>query len=168
MSASPPAIPAPGSGLPAVAAGDGSRRARRQAGRGLLQTFQPDHPILRAILSGDAERFYREEIAMRQEGELPPFGRMAGVIISGEDRIEAEKHARAGACRAWARSCRTSCAGACRSADRDDPRPPPLPLLVRGPREADIQLFLRAMLAAAPKPRGSVRVNVDVDPMSFM
>ncbi len=138
-------------------------------GRGLLQTFQPDHPILRAILSGDAERFYREEIAMRQEGELPPFGRMAGVIVSGEDRIEAEKHARA-----------LALAG--HGLDHPDLRvlgPAEAPiamirgrhrfrLLVRGPREADIQLFLRAMLAAAPKPRGSVRVNVDVDPMSFM
>jgi primosomal protein N' (replication factor Y) (superfamily II helicase) len=41
-------------------------------------------------------------------------------------------------------------------------------LLLRGPREADIQGFLRIMAAAAPKPRGSVRVSIDVDPMSFL
>ena len=41
-------------------------------------------------------------------------------------------------------------------------------LAVKAPRNADLQGFLRAMLAAAPPPRGGVRVAVDVDPQSFM
>ncbi len=41
-------------------------------------------------------------------------------------------------------------------------------LLVRAPRQADMQGFLRAMLAAAPSVRGNVRVMVDVDPYSFL
>jgi primosomal protein N' (replication factor Y) (superfamily II helicase) len=41
-------------------------------------------------------------------------------------------------------------------------------LLVKAPRSADLQGFLRALLAAAPPPRGGVRVAVDVDPQSFM
>jgi primosomal protein N' (replication factor Y) len=41
-------------------------------------------------------------------------------------------------------------------------------LLVRAPRSADLQAFLRAMLAAGPKERGNVRAQVDVDPISFL
>ena len=41
-------------------------------------------------------------------------------------------------------------------------------LLVQGERRSDIQSYVRAMLAAGPKPRGSVRVQVDIDPQSFL
>ncbi len=57
---------------------------------GLLQTFQPDHPVMRAIVSGDAEAFYEREIAERERAVLPPFGRLAGVIVSAATRAEAE------------------------------------------------------------------------------
>ena len=52
------------------------------AGRALLQTFQPGHPVLKALLSGDTEHFYREEIRMRQAAGLPPFGRLAALVVS--------------------------------------------------------------------------------------
>ena len=61
---------------------------------GLLQTFQPDHPVMRAIVSGDAEAFYEREIAERETAGLPPFGRLAGIIVSAATRAEAEGHAR--------------------------------------------------------------------------
>ena len=41
-------------------------------------------------------------------------------------------------------------------------------LLIQGGRRADIQSFIRALLAAGPKQRGSVRVQVDIDPQSFL
>ncbi|MCA1262296.1 primosomal protein N', partial [Nitratireductor aquimarinus] len=41
-------------------------------------------------------------------------------------------------------------------------------LLVHGARRSDIQGFLRDLLKAGPKPRGSVRVQVDIDPQSFL
>jgi len=41
-------------------------------------------------------------------------------------------------------------------------------LAVKAPRGVDLQGFLRALLSAAPPPRGGVRVAVDVDPQSFM
>ena len=40
--------------------------------------------------------------------------------------------------------------------------------IIKAPRKADLQGFLRAVLAAAPPPRGGVRVAIDVDPQSFM
>ena len=41
-------------------------------------------------------------------------------------------------------------------------------LLVQGERRADMQGYIRAMLAQGPKERGSVRVQVDIDPQSFL
>ena len=51
--------------------------------------------MLKALLSGDAERFYREEIRMREAAGLPPFGRLAALIVSANDRQASESHARA-------------------------------------------------------------------------
>jgi primosomal protein N' (replication factor Y) (superfamily II helicase) len=145
-------------------------------GRGLIQTHDPDHPVMRAILSGDAERFYAEEIAMRRAAKLPPFGRLAGIVISGPDKTAAEIHAR-----------ELARAGLQLLNADDEPRwaglsllgPAEAPialirgkyrfrLLVRGPRESDMQGFLRSMLANGPKERRGIRVGVDVDPMSFV
>ena len=61
-----------------------------KAGRALLQTWQPEHPVIAALVSGDAERFYREETEQRRRGGLPPFGRLAAIIVSAEDRGAAE------------------------------------------------------------------------------
>src|SRR5208337_4994498 len=77
------------------------RQATGRAGRGdkpgraLLQSWQPEHPVIAALLSGDVERFYAEEAEQRRRGGLPPFGRLAAIIVSGEDRGGAEAHARA-------------------------------------------------------------------------
>jgi primosomal protein N' (replication factor Y) len=161
-------------------------RAGRGAtsGRALLQTWQPDHPVMRALLSGDSERFYREETEQRRHAGLPPFGRLAALIISAKERPAAEAHARALARAAhdlpaapgW-RLARAGSFGGLDEISLLGPAEAPIAvvrgrhrfrLLVRAPRHADMQGFLRAMLAAAPAPRGSVRVMVDVDPYSFL
>jgi primosomal protein N' (replication factor Y) len=134
---------------------------------GLLQTYQPDHPVMRAIVSGDAEAFYDKEIAEREVSHLPPFGRLAGIVVSALTRAEAEAHAR-GLRRA---------APDVRDIHVLGPAEAPLALLagrhrfrllVQGERRSDIQSFIRAMLASGPKQRGSVRVQVDIDPQSFL
>ncbi|MER9252909.1 primosomal protein N' [Mesorhizobium sp. M0598] len=134
---------------------------------GLLQTFQPDHPVMRAIVSGDAEAFYEREIAERERAGLPPFGRLAGVIVSAATRAEAEGHAR-GLRRAAPQASDLFVLG---------PAEAPLSLiggrhrfrlLIQGERRADMQGFIRTMLAEGPKIRGSVRVQVDIDPQSFL
>jgi primosomal protein N' (replication factor Y) len=145
-------------------------------GRGLLQTHDPDHPVMRALLTGDAERFYAEETALRREGALPPFGRLVGIVVSGTDKAATEAHARALAAAGHAVQHDASAAG---WADvlLLGPAEAPLAmvrgrhrqrLLIKASRACDVQGFVRAMLAAAPKERGSVRVGVDVDPMSFL
>ncbi len=135
--------------------------------RGLLQTYQPDHPVMRAIVSGDAESFYEREIAERERAGLPPFGRLAGIIVSAASRAEAESHAR-GLRRAAPEAADIHVLG---------PAEAPLSLvggrhrfrlLVQGERKSHLQGFVRKMLADGPKVRGSVRVQVDIDPQSFL
>ncbi|RFC65105.1 primosomal protein N' [Fulvimarina endophytica] len=137
------------------------------ASRGLIQTYQSEHPVMRAIASGDTEAFYRREIAERERAQLPPFGRLAAVVVSANTRKEAESHARA-----------------IRKAAPDDPDlemlgPAEAPiavlrgrhrfrLLVQGSRRAPLQSYLRATLAGAPNPRGSVQLQIDIDPQSFL
>lgn len=134
---------------------------------GLLQTYQPGHPVMQAMVSGDAEAFYDREIVERERAALPPFGRLAGIIVSADTRPEAESHARL--LRRAARETKDihvlgpAEAPLAQVAGRHRFR-----LLVQGERRCDIQGFIRAMLAAGPKVRGSIRVQVDIDPQSFL
>ncbi|MBN9436684.1 primosomal protein N' [Bosea sp. (in: a-proteobacteria)] len=136
-------------------------------GRALLQTHDPAHPVLKALVSGDPERFYAAETAAREAAGLPPFGRLAALIVSANAQAEAENHARALA----------RCAEAPAGVAVLGPAEAPLAILrgrhrmrliVRTPREIDLQGYLRAWLKRAPRPKGSVRVAVDVDPQSFL
>jgi primosomal protein N' (replication factor Y) len=54
-------------------------------GVALLQTYQPEHPVIRAILAGDEDRFWAAEAREREAAGAPPFGRMAGIILSAAD-----------------------------------------------------------------------------------
>src|SRR5271167_1079364 len=166
------------------------RQATGRAGRSdkpghaLLQTWQPEHPVIAALMSGDSERFYREETDERRRGGLPPFGRLAAIVVSAEDRGAAEAHARALARAAHrlpgGKGWRVAPLG---GHPRDDeiillgPAEAPIAVLRRrhrfrlaakAPRSADLQGFLRALIAVAPPARGGVKVAIDVDPQSFL
>ncbi|MCG5481004.1 MAG: primosomal protein N' [Ensifer alkalisoli] len=134
---------------------------------GLLQTYQPQHPVMQAIVSGDSDAFYEREIQERERAMLPPFGRLASIIVSADSRQDAEGHARS------LRSAAPHVDGI----SVLGPAEAPLALirgrhrfrlLVHGRRSSDMQAFLRAMIAAGPKERGSVSVQLDVDPQSFL
>ncbi|MCB8840688.1 primosomal protein N' [Aurantimonas sp. VKM B-3413] len=135
--------------------------------RGLIQTFQPEHPVMQAIASGNADAFYDREIEERGRAGLPPFGRLAAIIVSANTRREAEAHGRA----------LRAAAPETGEIEILGPAEAPLAvlrgrhrfrLLVQASRRAPIQAYLRTMLAAAPPPRGSVQVQVDMDPQSFL
>ena len=154
------------------------------AGRAYVQTWQPEHPVMRALLSGDSERFYEEETNQRRAACLPPFGRLAALIVSGKDSASAEAHARALARAAYTLPpsegwTLTPAGGWPKDNELTILGPAEAPiavirgrhrfrLLVRAPRAADLQGFLRAWLASGPKEKGGVRVAVDVDPQSFL
>ncbi len=153
-------------------------------GRAILQTYQPDHPVVRALLSGDAERFYAEETSQRQRATLPPFGRLAAVIVSGPDFAGTQAYARSLAQAAYLMpsSERWTLATAGGLPGSEDlvvlgPAEAPISviagrhrfrLLIRSPRRADLQGFLRALIQHVAPPRGGVRVAFDVDPQTFL
>lgn len=136
-------------------------------GRALIQTRAPEHPVIQAIARADAEGFYRREMDERRQVGLPPFGRLAAVLVTAETRAAAAAHANAFA----------------QARPTDDevhvfgPAEAPIAvirgqhrfrLLAQAPRAFDLQGFLRRWQAGAPKERGSVRVQIDVDPQSFL
>ncbi|WP_374275055.1 primosomal protein N' [Brevundimonas sp.] len=135
-------------------------------GRALLQTWTPDHPVLQALQHGDREGFVETELAEREAASLPPWGRLAALILTGEKAEAVEDTAAA-------------LAAAIPNAERLEvygPADAPLALvrgrrrkrlLVRADRDVDLQAFLRAWLARVKIP-GSVRLTVDVDPYSFL
>ena len=123
--------------------------------------------MIAALISGDAERFYEEETRVREMAGLPPFGRLASIVVSAATRKEAEDHARA----------LKSAAGEDEAIEVLGPAEAPLAvlrgrhrfrLLFQGSRRSPMQAFLRAVIAAAPKPRGTVEVQIDIDPQSFL
>jgi primosomal protein N' (replication factor Y) len=144
-------------------------RAGRETGhgRGYLQTHQPNHPVMRAIIAGDREAFYATEIDARERASFPPFGRLASLIISGPDRPLAEGFAR-----------RLAAAAPLAEAVRVlGPAEAPVAvirgrhrfrLLAKAARNFDLSGYVRGWLAGAPKTNGGVRLQVDIDPVSFM
>jgi primosomal protein N' (replication factor Y) len=147
-----------------------SGRAGRadKPGRGLIQTAAPDHPVMRAILSGDEEAFLRGEAAEREKAGMPPFGRLAGVILSGGDLREVTALGDALA--------RSAGPLAAIGAELWGPAPAPIArirgrhrvrLLIRAERGAPLQDAIAAWLAPV-RPRGDLRIVVDIDPQSFL
>jgi primosomal protein N' (replication factor Y) len=136
-------------------------------GAGFVQTHMPDHPVMEAIISGDREAFLEREIQVRQSALLPPFGRLAALIVSARQKELAEGFAREVARRAP-------------PAERIEvlgPAEAPLAvirgrhrwrLLVKAPREMDMQAYLRQWLSELPEIKGDIRLNVDIDPYNFL
>ena len=132
----------------------------------LVQTHDPDAPVIAALVAGDGPGFYAAETAARREAAMPPFGRLAAIVISSEDKEEAEAVAR--------RIGRAA-------PDIDGmavfgPAPAPLAmlrgrhrqrLLVHAQRKLDVQDVIRDWLGALNW-GSKVRVAVDVDPYSFL
>ena len=143
------------------------RAGRAEApGRVLLQTFSPEHPVMQALLRGDLAAFMASEAAQRRPGHWPPYGRLAALIVSADAGPVADALARD-----LGRIAPTA-----PGVEVLGPAPAPLAilrgrhrrrLLLKTRRDIAVQPILRAWLANVPVPRGA-RVDVDVDPLSFL
>jgi primosomal protein N' (replication factor Y) len=142
-------------------------RAERP-GLALLQSYAPEHPVIQAILSGDEETFWRREAEQRRAAGAPPYGRLAGIIVSGPDdrRVwdAATALARAGEVleRIGAELFGPAQAPIGRVRGRHRVR-----LLVKAAKGAPLQAALVEWRAAVKPPSG-VHVRIDVDPQSFL
>ncbi len=136
-------------------------------GQALLQTFQPEHPVIRAILSGDEEGFWRTEAAARQAAGVPPYGRMAGIVLSGPEVGPVFDIGNAMA--------RNDAPLRQIGAQVFGPAPAPIArirgrhrvrLLVKAPKGAPIQDAIARWIAPL-RLKGDIRLTVDIDPQSF-
>ena len=59
-------------------------------GRAIVQTYQPEHPAIRAVADGDAHAFVDNELEQRRRFGSPPFGRLIKLTVALEDRVAAE------------------------------------------------------------------------------
>lgn len=137
-----------------------------RAGRALVQTWTPDHPVMRAMAEGDRDGFLAVELAERRAVGLPPFGRLAAVILSGPDPRRLDAFARAAA----------AAAPNAEGVSVFGPADAPLALvrglrrkrfLVRAERSVDLQAFLETWRSRMAPP-AQIRITVDVDPYSFL
>jgi primosomal protein N' (replication factor Y) len=152
-------------------------RAGRAAlpGRVLLQSYTPDHPVMRALCAGDLAGFRAAEAALREPGHWPPFGRLAALIISADQARVADQ-----AASALARTAPQTHAPQTHAPQTDvivlGPAPAPFAmlrgrhrrrLLLRAPRATALQPIIRAWLDRTDLPRAA-RVDIDIDPISFL
>ena len=141
-------------------------RAEKQ-GEALLQTYQPEHAVIRAILVGDEEKFWAAEAGERKAAGVPPYGRMAGIILSSPNvddvfNLGAEMARRDGPLRQI-------------GAQVYGPAPAPIArvrgrhrvrLLVKADKAAPLQKALAAWAAQFRLPTNT-RLSIDIDPQSF-
>ncbi len=135
-------------------------------GRALIQTYAPEHPVMQALKAQDRDAFLAAEAEQREAAGLPPYGRLAALIVSGPDAEALE-----GFCRALAAAVPNA-----EGLEVYGPADAPLALvrgrrrkrfLVRADRTVDLQAFLVAWRARV-RPPGSIRLTIDVDPYSFL
>jgi primosomal protein N' (replication factor Y) len=135
-------------------------------GRVFIQTHDPEAPVIAALVQGDAPGFYAAETEARREAAMPPFGRLAAIVVSAEDAGEADAVARRIG----------HAAPEVEGMAVFGPAPAPLAmlrgrhrqrLLVHARRSLDVQDVIRDWLADIDW-SSKVRVSVDVDPYSFL
>ncbi|MEM7639972.1 MAG: primosomal protein N' [Pseudomonadota bacterium] len=140
-------------------------RAERP-GRALIQTYQPDNPAMQALAAGDRDGFLKIERDVREELTLPPFGRMAALVMSAPDPDMAKEIG--------------LLAG--KTAPHGDgvtvygPAPAPISILrgrhrlrflITAPRDVDLSAYMAAWVKDLKLPNAA-RVAVDIDPYSFL
>ena len=134
-------------------------------GQVFLQTFDPENQIMQALKTGNADDFLAAEIQSRELLKMPPFGRLAGIIVSSPSQEYAQKAAALlGRCAPEGDGVRVL-----------GPTPAPLSLLrgkyryrllLQTGRQIKIQNVLQSWLSRLSLP-SSVRVQTDIDPYSF-
>jgi primosomal protein N' (replication factor Y) len=144
-------------------------RAGRELKKGqvYLQTWMPEHRIMKALANEARDKFLEVEAHERQAAHMPPYSRLAGIIVSGRDERQALDVAKALGADAPHQDKTLQTYG---------PAPAPLArlrgryrfrLLIRADKSINIQKTIAAWIDGHKIP-STVRVQVDIDPQSFL
>lgn len=143
-------------------------RAGREdlTGTAIVQSYNPENDVMQALIKGERDEFIKREMRRRERVGMPPFSRMAAIIISGKDETSVKKLARK----------IVSYAPHAEGIKVLGPAPAPL-LMLRGKyrfrilvitkRTINIQKMLKHWLMRITIP-SSARLKIDIDPYSFV
>lgn len=145
-----------------------SGRAGRGEKKGVvyLQTLYPDHPVLQAVIEHNRESFIEIEKSSRRLLHMPPYGKLAALIVSSANQQAAEAAA----------YYLGKCAPNTELIETLGPAPAPMNLLrgryryrllLKTAKNVNIQEVLKKWLGMV-KVKSNVRVDVDINPYSFM
>lgn len=150
-------------------------REKDKRGRVLLQSWMPEHRIMKAMVTsshaGGRDEFLGVEAAEREVANMPPYSRLAAIIIAGREESLVLDVAKA--------LGKTSPQGVTEEGYRIQtlgPAPAPLArlrgryryrLLVRADKKINIQKTLAHWVNGIKTP-STVRVYIDIDPQSFL
>jgi primosomal protein N' (replication factor Y) len=130
-------------------------------GRAIIQTYRPEHRVIRAVVEGDPGLFYDEELALRERFGSPPYGRAVKLTVGLADRdaarTAAEDLARTLRGAAAARGLAVTVAG-----------PAPAYVARRGDRWRYHLVLRGAEPAALLDPLPGPPWSIDVDPESLL
>ena len=149
-----------------LAQATGRAGRKDKPGRALLQTWAPEHAVMQALAAQDRDAFVEAEMAERELAGLPPFGRLAAVVVSGIDPAQLE-----GFVQLMAQAAPNSA-----GVEVYGPADAPLGLirgrrrkrfLVRADRAVDLSAYMAAWRARV-RPPAAIRVAIDIDPYSFL
>lgn len=145
-------------------------REKDKVGRVLLQSWMPEHRIMKAML-GSRDEFLEVEAAEREMADMPPFSRLVGIIVSGREESQVIEVAKA--------LGKTSPQGMTESGHKIQtlgPAPAPFArlrgrfryrLLVRADKGVNVQKTVEQWVNGVKVP-STVRVYIDIDPQSFL
>jgi primosomal protein N' (replication factor Y) len=131
----------------------------------LIQTRNPEDPVMRALASQARDDFLEEELRLRERGGVPPFGRLASLILTSADANAVRETGRELALAAppargvavWGPAPAFYQVLRGRTRER---------LLVQAEKNVDVQAYVRTWLAGVKIPN-AVRLAIDIDPISF-
>ena len=143
-------------------------RAGRMKGDSVVKilTHMPEHPIIQSITNNQKEDFYNTELAIRKSAGMPPFSRLASIIISSSDKVLLLDYVRR----------LDKLKNTPKNIDVFGPIEAPLSklrkkyrmrFLIRSPKNSHIQFYIERWLKTL-KINPKIRVVVDVDPYNFL
>ena len=135
-------------------------------GRVLMQTYQPDHPVLQAICNGDRDAFMASDMAARRAAKMPPYGQLIALVIEANKESTLKNF-----CAALAASAPSASGvrimGPIAAQIYQVRNWYRMRFLVAGDARAMLQPLVAHWLAKVRVP-ANVRVKVDVNPQNFM